>query len=505
MKFHDFLVDPMLGNLGAETFRVWHVAARLIDGDAAVLTAEDRAIATAITGRTAFPSQPAREFYAAPGRRSGKTLFCSRLAVWKLAFDYTDRLQRGETAAIACIATDRRQAGLLFGYARACVVDSPLLSQQLTRETADTLEFAHGTSLEVHTASFRATRGRTFAAVLLDEAAFLRSDDSATPDIEIVRAVRPGLATLGGMLVVLSSPYMRRGVLFDAYRKHHANDASAAIYVTGPTRTFNPTLDGAVIDEAMADDPESARSEWGGEFRNDLSAAFDPAWIDRATDAGIAERPRIAMLPMGRAPAYVAFTDPAGGAGKDSWCTAVAHAERDALVLDALLEIAPPFSTAEAAARVAEFLRGYGTSFVHGDRYAGRWPADALAAHGIGYLESERDKSTIYLETIPLFSAGRVRLLDQPKLLSQLRLLERRTRAGGRDSIDHPGGRHDDAANAAAGALLLASRGNAGSELAGALRAGATLGVGSEIFRDHAFDEHFSSAGGPCPPRANRW
>ena len=40
--------------------------------------------------------------------------------------------------------------------------------------------------------------------------------------------------------------------------------------------------------------------------------------------------------------------------------------------------------------------------------------------------------------------------------MTQLTSLERRTARGGRDSIDHAPGAHDDIANAVAGALVLA-------------------------------------------------
>jgi hypothetical protein len=49
-------------------------------------------------------------------------------------------------------------------------------------------------------------------------------------------------------------------------------------------------------------------------------------------------------------------------------------------------------------------------------------------------------------------------LLDHPRLLTQLVGLERRTARGGRDSIDHAPGAHDDLANAVAG-LAGAARG----------------------------------------------
>ena len=59
---------------------------------------------------------------------------------------------------------------------------------------------------------------------------------------------------------------------------------------------------------------------------------------------------------------------------------------------------------------------------------------------------------------MPLLTSGRAELLDEPRLVAQLCGLERRTARGGRDSIDHAPGRHDDVANAAAGVLTGVDR-----------------------------------------------
>jgi hypothetical protein len=48
-------------------------------------------------------------------------------------------------------------------------------------------------------------------------------------------------------------------------------------------------------------------------------------------------------------------------------------------------------------------------------------------------------------------------LLDHPRLINQICGLERRTARGGRDSIDHSPGNHDDVANAVAGAIVAAA------------------------------------------------
>jgi hypothetical protein len=51
-----------------------------------------------------------------------------------------------------------------------------------------------------------------------------------------------------------------------------------------------------------------------------------------------------------------------------------------------------------------------------------------------------------------------VELLDHPRLTAQMCGLERRTPRGGRDSIDHAPGGHDDIANSVAGAVVAAAQ-----------------------------------------------
>jgi hypothetical protein len=56
-------------------------------------------------------------------------------------------------------------------------------------------------------------------------------------------------------------------------------------------------------------------------------------------------------------------------------------------------------------------------------------------------------------------------LPDHPKLLHELRLLERRTHLSGKDSIDHGRNGHDDFANAMAGVLRTLSAYPTGADL----------------------------------------
>jgi hypothetical protein len=104
-------------------------------------------------------------------------------------------------------------------------------------------------------------------------------------------------------------------------------------------------------------------------------------------------------------------------------------------------------------------LKAYGLHSVKGDRYGGEWPAERFRVYGVRYEPAEKPKVEIYKNSIPIFNAQRCELPDNPKLVAQLIGLERQTTRGGRESIDHPRGGHDDVANAVCGALLLAEAG----------------------------------------------
>ena len=156
---------------------------------------------------------------------------------------------------------------------------------------------------------------------------------------------------------------------------------------------------------------------------------------------------------------YRAFCDPSGGK-RDAAGLSIAHTERGVVVVDLARRWPAPHVPASVVAEQAEILKSYGISMVCGDKYAGSWPSDEFSKHSIRYEPSDRDKSRIYLDFLPLVMSGNVELLDNKTLISELRGLERRARSGGRDSVDHGPGpkQHDDLCNAVCGVCTLAAR-----------------------------------------------
>jgi hypothetical protein len=412
---------------------------------------EDRAFFRMVAERDP-PTRRPREIWIVAGRRSGKSAITSLIACYSALFFKTDlqQLRPGEKARVIALATDKSQAKVVRDFCASYFQYVPPLRSMVVRETNEVIELSNDVSISVAPNSFRSTRGLTVLVAVFDELSFWRSETSTAPDSEVYAAIRPSLASLpNSMLIGISSAYRRAGLLYDKFRKYYGVDDPNVLVIKAATRQLNPLIDQQWIDQEMADDPQKAASEWLSEFRSDLSSYIDPMLIESAVDIGVTVRPPEA------AKRYVSWIDASSGAS-DSFALAIAHAEgRDLLMLDNLTEVRAPFDTSVATQQVADVLKAYGLRETMGDRFALGWVTSELARHGVRFFASEMDRSSLYLETLSLLSAGRVRLLDNRRLVSQYSQLERRVMPMGKDAVNHPSrsGHHDDLSNVTAGVL----------------------------------------------------
>src|SRR5262249_9877202 len=241
----------------------------------------------------------------------------------------------------------------------------------------------------------------------------------------------------------ISTPYRRLGLMHSKHRDFYRVADPQVLVVQADTATLNPLIDRAEIEAAYAADPEAAPSEWGGLFRDDISGFLSDDLIDAAGDHG-----RPLELPPAPRLRYVAFTDPSGGRG-DSFALCIGHreAKTERFVADVVRHVSPPFDPSSVVVEFSQLLKGYAVREVRGDAYAGEWVAEAFKAAGIRYLTADRPKSALYLESLPLWARGMISIPDHPRLLRELRLLERQTHRSGKDSVDHGRSGHDDLAN----------------------------------------------------------
>jgi hypothetical protein len=394
-----------------------------------------------------------RELFVIAGRGSGKSRIVALLAAWAATRQY--KRAAGEDIYIGVFGPDRRQARVTFRYIAGLLRSDPSLAALIVAETRERIELREGIIIEVITASKAAPRGRSYALAVIEEASMLPVDDTAAdPDVEILRAIRPALGRVpGSLLCVIGTPYARRGVLYDAWR---AGDAPDRLVIAADTLTLNPSFDRATIDRAFEVDPIAARSEYGRDgtitFREDVSGLLADEALQAIVPAGVRE-----VAPDALEGACVAHFDAATGSGNDAAALAIAERGNPARLL-CIRRWRPPFSPAAVIAEAAALLRRYRVNEVGIDRFAPGLVADRFRDHGIAAHVAERDTSAAFLDLLALVNSRRVSLLDDAALLNELRRLERRPGAGGRDQIAHAPQGHDDLAAAAAQALIAAAQ-----------------------------------------------
>lgn len=449
VTIRDAMQDPALfgGQFGGESFTAWRA---LLAGFYGLKLEQSEYKAWRKITRRPAPVAPSEELWLAIGRRGGKSQATALLAVYEAAFkDYSDRLAPGEMATVLVVAVDRKAARAVFRYVTGLLRSNPMLERMIVREDRESVELSNRTIIEIGTASFRSTRGMTYAFACIDEIAFLRSDDSANPDKAIIEAIRPGLATLNGKLVALSSPYARRGELWEHHKRYFGKE-SEILVAQAPTAVMNPTLPARVIAQAYERDEASAKAEYGACFRSDVEGFVSREVIDACTIEGRHELPPVSDR------TYHAYVDPAGGSGKDAMTMAIAHKEGESVVVDAIRVRKPPFSPEAVSEEFASLCKDYRCTSVTGDRYAGEYAREPFRKHGVDYHLSDRTASDQFRDLLPLLNSGRVELLDHKQSLAELLNLERRTSRAGKDTISHPANGHDDAINSVSGAVLLA-------------------------------------------------
>jgi hypothetical protein len=110
---------------------------------------------------------------------------CKLAAYYAGLCDHSDTLVRGEKGLLLLVAQDKRAAKISLDYIQGCFEATPMLNQLVKERQRDELRLNNGIVIEVRAPSLRGVRGTTCIAVICDEIAFWRSDESVNPDQEI--------------------------------------------------------------------------------------------------------------------------------------------------------------------------------------------------------------------------------------------------------------------------------------------------------------------------------
>ena len=207
----DAFDDPDLfaNIMQGDSWKGWRVL--LIAAAGEELTDEERIEFKRLTGREREPGRMCSELICVFGRRAGKSTAMVVFNIWNSALcDHSDMLAIGETGIALLISRDQRIARMLLDRTYEIMIASEPLRSMIINKTADTIELDNHCSIEVRPCSYRTLRGPTYISVVCDELAFWFTDANfANPDSEVLTAVKPGLLTTKGPVLMVSSAYVK--------------------------------------------------------------------------------------------------------------------------------------------------------------------------------------------------------------------------------------------------------------------------------------------------------
>ena len=153
------------------------------------------------------------------GRQTGKTTITAAKAIW---FAY---VHPGTTTLI--VSPSLRQSIILFDRILSFIYSNKILFASVKRKTRTIIQLDNGSQIIALPCSAHRLRGHTAHNLIVDEAAFL-------PDEIITQILFPMLATTGGNLVLLSTPWGRENVFYRAfsdpsYSVHHVKSSECPL------------------------------------------------------------------------------------------------------------------------------------------------------------------------------------------------------------------------------------------------------------------------------------
>jgi hypothetical protein len=243
------------------------------------------------------------------GRRGGKSKISGLLAAHEAIFSGREKsLSAGELGLVSVVSPTRLQSTIIKSYIRA-VFNAPMLEAEIVREDRWSFELSNKVTIQILTGSFQLVRGFTLLACVADEICYFGVTDESRvkSDTELIRAIRPGLATTHGPLICVSTKWRRSGWAYNTWSQSFGNDQSDILVWDAPSKLMNPTLDQRIIDQALKEDKAAAMSEYMGQWREDIEAYLPREVVERAV-----VKNRIVLLPKPNI-RYFAFADTSGG------------------------------------------------------------------------------------------------------------------------------------------------------------------------------------------------
>lgn len=256
------------------------------------LDVEELAVFQHHTGRAVYDPPPGgwSEVAAVVAMQAGK----SRIAALLAAFEamVAEPEPDGTPVYALLVAQDQRASvAVLMAYTKSMFRLVPALAAMVEVDLDERIRLTNGITIVAYPCRVAAIQGLRARVAICDELAYFRTADLNLPqDTEMLRALRPWLATTHGKLITISSPYAQAGALWDLHRQHFGRAGSNVLVWQGSAMEMNSTLSEDYLERMKQDDFELYRSACLGEFRMGLASLFDPEALEACVESGTRER-----------------------------------------------------------------------------------------------------------------------------------------------------------------------------------------------------------------------
>jgi hypothetical protein len=211
--------------LGEAISLPWDVTYRGFDG-LPLLTPEELALWRTLSGRDEYVPQDYRELVLVKGRRAWGSKTAAKYLSYSIhTKDFRRYASRNDRLHVPVIAQTRDVAREIMGYFVDFYTNTDLASE-VGEVFKTSIELKNGFVISVGTCSYRAPRGITAPLALLDELGIWRTE-GADVDREVVRSLTPAMVQFPNRkLILLGSPWVKAGVLYDRFRKRTESENS---------------------------------------------------------------------------------------------------------------------------------------------------------------------------------------------------------------------------------------------------------------------------------------
>lgn len=415
-----------------------------------------------ITKQIEYIPKKYSEAWMVVGRRGGKTdKFASTIVAYEACFGgHEEFVTRGQKAFIFQVAQDLRNAQHALHFIFAAIEESPVGKTLLDGPPVrDEIRLKNNIIIKCVPCTLKAVRGFACPVSVFDEVGvWYQESDSANPDYEIYRAIKPAQIQFPNRLMVgISSPYNKSGLLYKYYeagtdgknapfsdRKQFRN----IIVIHSPTASMgNKLVTKESLEEERDRDAKAFERECLAVFQDSISGFLDGKLLREAISMNVLERE-----PLPDRYSYVASIDPAFK--HDAFGFTVFHLDEDGnVVQDCVRRYKPlkgrPLNPDAIFSDIEPILRSYGIVVIYSDQYHLESLQQLAMRYGFvieGVPFKATNKAAIYGSMQQLLGQHRLKLLDHSECLKELRMLEKKLTQGGVVQISAPSGQYDDLA-----------------------------------------------------------